>query len=118
MAGNEETDTSSALDLFHPLIAEWFLEAQGPATEIQGLSWPVIAAGKHLLMSAPTGSGKTLSAFLWALNCLIKDPTRLGTTRVLYVSPLKALGNDIERNLVSPLADLRAKFAGAGASHA
>ena len=116
MAGKEETDTSSALDLFHPLIAEWFLEAQGPATEIQSLSWPVIAAGKHLLMSAPTGSGKTLSAFLWALNCLIKDPTRLGTTRVLYVSPLKALGNDIERNLVSPLADLRAKFAGAGAS--
>ena len=115
VSGAQETHGVSALDLFHPLIAEWFGEAYGAPTEIQRLSWPVISGGEHLLMSAATGSGKTLSAFLWALNCLIKEPTRIGTTRVLYVSPLKALGNDIERNLVSPLVELREKFAGADA---
>lgn len=98
------------LDLFHPLIKDWFLRAQGSPTEIQALSWPVIAAGEHLLMSAPTGSGKTLSAFLWALNSLATQPELIGTTRVLYVSPLKALGNDIARNLETPLAELRQEF--------
>lgn len=100
------------LDLFHPLIKDWFLRAQGPPTEIQELCWPVIASGEHLLMSAPTGSGKTLSAFLWALNSLATEPRRVGTTRVLYVSPLKALGNDIARNLVTPLTELRQVFSG------
>ncbi len=104
-------DPVAALDLFHPLVRDWFLRVQGPPTEIQQVCWPVIAAGKHLLMSAPTGSGKTLSAFLWALNSLITQPTSLGSTRVLYVSPLKALGNDIARNLVMPLAELRQVFA-------
>lgn len=106
----------SALELFHPIIADWFLRAQGPPTEIQALCWPPIADGRHVLMSAPTGSGKTLSAFLWALDRLIKHPAQLGTTRILYVSPLKALGNDIERNLVAPLAELKGEFSAAGAS--
>ena len=100
----------SPLDPFHPVFKDWFLRAQGEPTEIQALSWPVIAAGKHLLMSAPTGSGKTLSAFLWALQGLATHPERLGTTRVLYVSPLKALGADIARNLTRPLAELKEAF--------
>ena len=104
------------LDLFHPLIKDWFLRAQGPPTEIQQLSWPVIAAGEHLLMSAPTGSGKTLSAFLWAVNLLATQPLLIGTTRILYVSPLKALGNDIARNLVTPLTELRRVFSDQDAS--
>ena len=103
-----------ALDFFSTHIRDWFLSAQGQPTEIQTLSWPVIAAGKHLLMSAPTGSGKTLSAFLWALQRLATNPKLLGTTRILYVSPLKALGNDIARNLTSPLAEIKAVFRGAG----
>ena len=102
------------LDLFHPIFKDWFLRAQGKPTEIQSLSWPVIAAGEHLLMSAPTGSGKTLSAFLWALQRIATHPSLLGTTRVLYVSPLKALGNDIARNLTMPLAELQQAFKQAG----
>ncbi len=99
---------------FHPLVARWFDESIGRPTEVQARAWPAIAAGDHVLVTAPTGSGKTLTAFLWALNQLIAGVWPLGETSVLYVSPLKALNNDIQRNLLSPLAGLRARFAAAG----
>jgi len=60
-----------SLSLFHPLIGQWFAERLGAPTEIQERAWPVIAAGKHALVTAPTGSGKTLTAFLWAINQLV-----------------------------------------------
>ena len=103
-----------ALASFDPDIAGWFADAFGAPTDIQARAWPRIAAGEHLLVTAPTGSGKTLTAFLWALNALVTGASRPGATRVLYVSPLKALGNDIRVNLMAPLAELRARFDAAG----
>ncbi|WP_242394551.1 DEAD/DEAH box helicase [Anaeromyxobacter oryzisoli] len=98
------------LDGFHPLVRRWF-EARFPApTEPQALAWPAIAARRDVLVSAPTGSGKTLAAFLSAVDGLVRDGLegRLrDETRVLYVSPLRALSNDIERNLRVPLDELR-----------
>ena len=67
------------------------------------MAWPAIARGEHVLLSAPTGSGKTLAAFLWALDRLVAEPRADAGTRVLYISPLKALAYDIERNLRAPL---------------
>ena len=72
-------------------------------TDVQTRSWPVIAAGRHALITAPTGSGKTLTAFLWALDAFVSGRYATGATRVLYISPLKALNNDIQRNLLEPL---------------
>jgi ATP-dependent Lhr-like helicase len=95
---------------FHPLIAEWFRSRYDTPTEIQQLSWPVIASGGHALVTAPTGSGKTLTAFLWALNQLISGQWPAGQLNVLYVSPLKALGNDVRRNLLEPLRELEELF--------
>lgn len=98
-----------ALDLFHPLIREWFTGRFGDPTEPQRLGWPHIAAGRNTLIAAPTGSGKTLSAFLGCLDSLVReglDGTLDDVTRVVYVSPLKALSNDIRRNLEVPLAQL------------
>ena len=69
------------LSLFHPLIGQWFAERLGAPTEIQERAWPVIAAGKHALVTAPTGSGKTLTAFLWAINQLITGAWGGGLTR-------------------------------------
>jgi ATP-dependent Lhr-like helicase len=97
----------SALSPFHPLIRDWFAERLGAPTDVQVRAWPAIAAGRHALITAPTGSGKTLTAFLWALHQLLSGAWAAGTTRVLYVSPLKALNNDIQRNLLGPLAELR-----------
>jgi ATP-dependent helicase Lhr and Lhr-like helicase len=102
---------------FHPLVREWFERRFGEPTEPQALGWPEIAAGRDVLLSAPTGSGKTLAAFLWAIDGLLRDGLagRLGAeTRVLYVSPLRALSNDIERNLRAPLAELEAAAREAG----
>ncbi len=107
-------DRDNALNLFHPLIRKWFLERLGPPTEIQAKAWPEIARGSHVLATAPTGSGKTLTAFLWAINQLVVGAWPLGQTRVLYVSPLKALNNDIRRNLATPLEQLAACFKAAG----
>ena len=98
------------MNIFHPLVSEWFAKQYGSPTDIQASAWPEIARGEHVLVTAPTGSGKTLTAFLWALNRLISDQALSGTTRVLYVSPLKALNNDIQRNLVTPLKKLRELF--------
>ena len=102
------------LSLFHPLIGAWFREKVGTPTDIQAQAWPRIAAGSHVLLTAPTGSGKTLTAFLWALDRFATGTWAPGATRILYISPLKALNNDIQRNLVAPLEAIRARFAEAG----
>ena len=107
---------SQALAPFHPLIREWFAARLGEPTDAQRRAWPAIAAGAHVLVTAPTGSGKTLTAFLWALHRFLSGDWETGGTRVLYVSPLKALNNDIQRNLLAPLAELRALAAARGAA--
>ena len=93
-------------NIFHPLIVKWFRENIGDPTDIQKKAWPEIASGNNVLITAPTGSGKTLTAFLWAINQLITGKWETGTMRILYVSPLKALNNDIRRNLTQPLEEL------------
>ncbi|MFA6110826.1 MAG: DEAD/DEAH box helicase, partial [Candidatus Latescibacterota bacterium] len=101
---------------FLPALQAWFSERYGAPTDIQASAWGHIAAGEHLLITAPTGSGKTLAAFLWSLNQLAGQRWPLEVTSVLYVSPLKALNNDIQRNLLTPLAELAAAFAARGES--
>jgi ATP-dependent Lhr-like helicase len=98
----------SALDLFHPAVREWFSGAFPAPTPPQHLGWPAIARGESTLILAPTGSGKTLAAFLWCLNRVMFDPAppKKSRCRVLYVSPLKALAVDVERNLRAPLAGI------------
>jgi ATP-dependent Lhr-like helicase len=97
-----------ALDPFHPTVRDWFDATFGEPSAPQCLGWPRIAAGEHTLIAAPTGSGKTLAAFLFALDRLLReDDGGRDRTSVLYVSPLKALGNDVQRNLLAPLAALR-----------
>jgi ATP-dependent Lhr-like helicase len=103
-----------SLHLFHPVIAQWFRERIGTPTDVQAAAWPRIAAGEHVVVTAPTGSGKTLTAFLWAINQLVTGAYPRGSCRVLYVSPLKALNNDIQRNLLQPLAELQQAFSAAG----
>jgi ATP-dependent helicase Lhr and Lhr-like helicase len=95
---------------FHPLVEEWFLKSIGSPTSLQAQAWPLIAQGEHVLISAPTGSGKTFAAFLFALNQLLSGRWMPGHTSVVYVSPLKALNNDIQRNLLGPLDELRRVF--------
>jgi len=98
----------SPLDLFHPAVREWFERAFPAPTRPQQLGWPAIARGESTLILAPTGSGKTLTAFLWCLNRLMFEPPppTKERCRVLYVSPLKALAVDVERNLRAPLAGI------------
>src|SRR5215210_1370167 len=93
------------LATFTPQARDWFLRAFAQPTEAQRQAWPAIAGGDHVLLSAPTGSGKTLAAFLWGLDRLVAEPSRddARRTRLVYVSPLKALSYDIERNLRAPL---------------
>src|SRR3954449_7269990 len=102
-AGRDPTYPESVdpLAAFSPRVAEWFRAAFAEPTPAQAQAWPAIATGEHVLLSAPTGSGKTLAAFLWALDRLGQEPS--GRTRLVYVSPLKALSYDIERNLRAPL---------------
>ena len=99
-----------ALNLFDPLISHWFAREIGPPTDIQQKAWPHISAGEHVLISAPTGSGKTLTAFLWAINQLVTGVWEKDQTHVLYVSPLKALNTDIRHNLLHPLSALGQVF--------
>jgi ATP-dependent helicase Lhr and Lhr-like helicase len=106
--------TSKALACFHPLIVEWFQDHLGQPTDIQQKAWGRIARGEHLLITAPTGTGKTLAAFLWSLNQLITGQWRIGQTNIVYVSPLRALNNDIHRNLINPLNELRRIFRESG----
>lgn len=103
-----------ALDAFDARVAAWFRTRHGAPTDVQQRAWPRIAAGDHVLATAPTGSGKTLCAFLVPLERLLTGAWAPGTVRVLYVSPLKALNNDVRRNLLEPLAELRAHFGAAG----
>src|SRR5689334_5609515 len=94
------------LDRFSPATAAWFRDSFSAPTQAQAGAWQAISSGQHALVVAPTGSGKTLSAFLWALDRLASEPPpqeRLKRCRVLYVSPMKALAVDVERNLRSPL---------------
>src|SRR4051794_40210954 len=91
------------LDLFSPAVREWFATSFPEPTAPQEQGWPAIAAGDHTLILAPTGSGKTLTAFLYALDRLTTEPPVESGTRVLYVSPLRALAVDVERNLRAPL---------------
>src|SRR5438445_12358272 len=97
------------LDSFHPLIARWFEQHFRAPTEVQRLGWPAIQGGRDTLIAAPTGSGKTLTAFLASLDRLLRLALAgelRDQTYVLYVSPLRALSNDIQRNLQAPLAEL------------
>jgi len=92
-----------ALELFHPLVRRWFAQRFAAPTDAQTRAWPIIARGEHVLVSAPTGSGKTLTAFLSALDNLITGRWPLGGVRALYLSPLKALNSDVRLNLLGPL---------------
>jgi ATP-dependent Lhr-like helicase len=98
--------TESALDAFLPAVRDWFQANLGKPTAPQRQGWPAIRAGQHTLILAPTGSGKTLAAFLACLDELWRQPTLSPGVQVLYISPLKALNNDIYRNLQVPLAGI------------
>ena len=98
---------------FGPAVRAWFESRHRAPTRVQELGWPRIAAGEHALLCAPTGSGKTLAAFLACIDRLGQGPAA-GGTRVVYVSPLKALAYDIERNLTAPLAEIAELAANAG----
>ena len=89
------------LSQFTPAVRDWFEGAFEAPTPAQAKAWPAIATGEHVLISAPTGSGKTLAAFLWGLDALSREPA--DHTRLVYVSPLKALAYDVDRNLRAPL---------------
>jgi ATP-dependent Lhr-like helicase len=96
--------------LFHPAVAAWFDRNFNAPTAAQAQAWPAIQAGRHTLIAAPTGSGKTLAAFLAAIDALLRQGLAgqlENETQVVYVSPLKALSNDIQRNLEAPLAGIR-----------
>jgi ATP-dependent Lhr-like helicase len=101
---------------FSPLIQSWFEARFGTPTPAQEAGWPAIAAGRDTLIAAPTGSGKTLAAFLWSLDGLLRAGALEDRTHVVYVSPLKALGNDVQKNLQQPLQELRALAVAQGAT--
>ena len=101
---------SSVLERFSPATRAWFTQAFAGPTPAQVGAWDAVSRGEHALVVAPTGSGKTLAAFLWALDRLAATPAPAEAAqrcRVLYVSPLKALAVDVERNLRAPLAGIR-----------
>ncbi len=106
-----------SLEFFHPVVRDWFAGKFRAPSEAQTESWPAIIAGEHTLLAAPTGSGKTLAAFLASIDRLFRqavDHTLPDETQVVYVSPLKALSNDIHRNLQVPLEEIRAAATAAG----
>jgi ATP-dependent Lhr-like helicase len=103
--------------LFHPAVAEWFARNFDVPTPAQKEAWPAIKDGRHVLIAAPTGSGKTLAAFLAAIDALVRQGIAAGLpdeTQVIYVSPLKALSNDIRKNLDAPLAGIREELRARG----
>src|SRR5215813_9502894 len=104
-----QSTTNHALSWAHPLTSEWFTAKFGSPSEPQIEGWPHILAGRTTLISAPTGSGKTLTAFLACIDRLVRKALAgdlQDRTEVLYVSPLKALGNDIQKNLQGPLGEI------------
>ncbi|MBS0417611.1 MAG: DEAD/DEAH box helicase [Proteobacteria bacterium] len=108
---------STALASFHPAVANWFSRTFVAATPPQEQAWPAIQAQRHVLIAAPTGSGKTLAAFLAAIDRLVREGLDHGLsdeTHIVYVSPLKALSNDIRRNLEAPLAGIREELQALG----
>ena len=108
---------ATARTLFHSAVASWFADSFAAPTPAQIEAWPAIKAGRHTLIAAPTGSGKTLAAFLAAIDDLVRQGLegRLAdATQVVYVSPLKALSNDIHRNLEAPLAGIRERLSRSG----
>jgi ATP-dependent helicase Lhr and Lhr-like helicase len=107
----------SVLNSFHPAVAAWFSRVFDAPTEAQVSAWPALQCGQHVLVAAPTGSGKTFAAFLAAIDQLVREGLQgplPDETRVLYVSPLKALSNDIQRNLEAPLNGIREELAALG----
>jgi len=104
------------LDLFSAPVRDWFRATFADPTAVQERGWEEVAAGRHVLMAAPTGSGKTLAAFLWCLDRLSSEPmpAEAERCRVLYVSPLKALAHDVDRNLRSPLVGIRHQMENVG----
>jgi ATP-dependent Lhr-like helicase len=103
--------------LFHPTVAAWFTARFGAPTPAQAQAWPAIQSGRNTLIAAPTGSGKTLAAFMAAIDGLVRqglEGALPDTTQVVYVSPLKALSNDIQKNLEEPIAGIRATLAERG----
>ena len=105
------------LENFHPAVASWFAKQFASATAPQLAAWPAIASGRHALIAAPTGSGKTLAAFLSAIDALVRQALAgelADATQVVYVSPLKALSNDIRRNLELPLDGIAAELEAMG----
>ena len=121
---NEETESVDLSSLFEPYVWAWFEDTFGKPSPPQIASWPRIAEGKNTLIFSPTGSGKTLAAFLWCINDLFKMGGQKATVYgevplsdsiyVLYISPLKALNNDIQKNLVEPLKGIRSYARKAG----
>jgi ATP-dependent helicase Lhr and Lhr-like helicase len=105
---------AGSLSSFHPLVREWFLARFGKPTAVQAEAWPLIASGAHVLALAPTGSGKTLTAFLGAISRIASGELPADALSVLYVSPLKALGEDVRRNLDLPIDGLRELFLSRG----
>jgi ATP-dependent Lhr-like helicase len=100
--------TDPVLSSFHPAVRAWFESKLGAPTPPQSQGWPLIQSGHHVLIAAPTGSGKTLAAFLSAIDALARQgPYLENETQVLYISPLKALSNDVQKNLEGPLAEIR-----------
>ena len=98
-----------ALSAFHPAVRAWFEREVGVPTDPQEGGWPRIFAGESTLIAAPTGSGKTLAAFLSAIDALVKEGVEgqlADETRVVYISPLKALSNDVQKNLEAPIAGI------------
>lgn len=114
-----------ALEPFSAPVREWFTTSFGRPTDAQAQGWPAIAAGDHTLILAPTGSGKTLTAFLWGIDSLMRRPRTYdergrpeGGTRIVYISPLRALAVDVDKNLRAPLKGIRLAAERMGGEHA
>ena len=108
---------ASVLDSFHPAVASWFSRTFDAPTRAQAQAWPAIQSGRNVLVAAPTGSGKTFAAFLAAMDQLVREGIEGALpdeTRIVYVSPLKALSNDIQRNLEAPIEGISAELAALG----
>ena len=116
--GTPRCDSAVPRDSFHPAVTAWFSRTFPAPTPAQSAAWPTIRARRDTLVAAPTGSGKTLTAFLAALDDLVVRGLAPGglpdETAVVYISPLKALSNDIRLNLDAPLAGIRAELAALG----